>query len=400
MEQWRKNMYVLWLGQFLVMAGMTMIIPFLPLYIQELGVTDEKSVKVWAAFIYAANFLTAAVFSPIWGRLADRYGRKIMVLRSGYLMAVIIMLFGFATNVYQVLALRLLNGMISGFTPSGISIVASSAPKDKVGYALGFLQSGAVAGTIMGPLIGGLMVEWFGFRTIFNVTGLLLFAATTLVLFLVKESFKPDLTEDKGSMGADLRSVFQIRQVPSFFAVTFIIQFSLLSSMPLLPLFVQELQPGGSYIALLAGLVGAVTGLANMLFSPRLGRLGDRIGSEKVLLFCMLGASLVFIPHAFVTALWQLYLLRFMLGIAIGGLNPSVNALLRRSIPQAMVSRVYGFNTTFTCLGNLAGPLIGGLLATKYGIQGVFVMSSAFLLVCALWVNLKLAAERERGSER
>ncbi len=152
MEQWKVNLIVLWFGQFLVMAGMTMIVPFLSLYLQnDLGLQDEHQIGTWAGLIFAGNFVTSFLFQPLWGKLSDRYGRKVMLLRSGFGMAIVMTMMGFATAPWHLLVLRMVNGTISGFNPASISLVSSTAPKEKMGFVMGTLQSGAIAGTILGP---------------------------------------------------------------------------------------------------------------------------------------------------------------------------------------------------------------------------------------------------------
>ncbi len=146
--------------------------------------------RLWTSIIFGANLLTAFIFSPIWGKLADRYGRKLMLVRSGISMAIIITLMGFATNHIYLLLLRLLNGMMAGFIPAAIALTATNTPKEKTGYALGILHAGSVAGTICGPLLGGLLADSFGFSAVFSYTGLCIFAATMMVIFLVKENFE------------------------------------------------------------------------------------------------------------------------------------------------------------------------------------------------------------------
>ncbi|MEW9033842.1 MAG: MFS transporter, partial [Planifilum fimeticola] len=203
MELWRRNLYILMGSQFLVMGAMTMIIPFLPLYLQEMGVTDPEKNQMWAGLIFGINFLSAFVMAPVWGSLADKKGRKIMVLRSGFGMSVVMILTGLATSPLQLLLLRLLNGTISGFVPASISLVATNTPRERVGYALGMLQSGGVAGSIMGPFIGGALAELIGFRMIFYLTGTLLGIATLVVLFFVKEEKLPEKKSQSAGFFAD-----------------------------------------------------------------------------------------------------------------------------------------------------------------------------------------------------
>ncbi|NOU97985.1 MFS transporter [Paenibacillus sp. LMG 31456] len=400
MLNWRVNLFVLWVGAFLVMAGMTMIVPFLPLYLQELGMHDPHEIATWAGIIFAGNFVTSFIFQPIWGGLADRYGRKVMLLRSGFGMAIVMTLMGFATGAWQLFILRMLNGTISGFLPAAIALVSTNTPKDKTGFAMGTLQSGTMAGAILGPFLGGLMAEWIGYRYIFYITGALLFAASLLVMFMVKETFDSAAAakKPKQSTVEAFNVLRHITQLPSLYTVTFVIQFSLMSTMPLIPLFVQQLHGSGEYLAFYAGLVGSVTGFSNMIASPLLGKLSDRIGPEKILGVCLIGAAVTSIPQAFVHTVWQLLAARFFLGMFLGGLLPTVNSLIRKYTPNGMESRSYSFNTSFLSLGNMIGPIVGGAISGILTIQQLFLIASALLFANSFWVYYTLVLKNKSAS--
>ncbi|MFH5185517.1 MFS transporter [Paenibacillus sp. TAB 01] len=402
MARWQINLTVLWLGQFLVMGGMTMIIPFLPLYIQEMGVTDTHQVAMWSSVIFAGNFVTSFLFQPLWGSLADRYGRKVMLLRSGFGMALVMTLMGFASDPLHLLLLRVLNGIISGFMPAAVALMSTNTPREKIGFAMGTLQSGGVAGSILGPFIGGLLAEWIGFRSIFYITGALLFCASLLATFLVKEKFDAAAAQNKPKVSTldSFRELKKTKELPSLYAVTFVIQFSMLSSMALIPLFVQDLHGKGEMLAFFAGLVGSVTGFSNMIASPILGKLSDRIGPVKILAVCLLGAAVSFIPQALVTNIWQLLAARFMLGIFMGGMLPSVQMLIRTYTPNGMESRSYSFNTSALALGNMMGPVIGGTLSSWIGIRGLFLMAAVLLFANMLWVRKSLLHRSGRPEGR
>lgn len=389
MERWKINLVVLWIGTFMTMAGMSMIIPFISLYIKDLGVTDPDAISVWAGIIFAANFVTAFIFQPIWGKLSDRYGRKIMLLRSGFGMSIVIILMGLAGSVWHLLLLRLLNGTVSGFIPAANALIAASTPKERAGFALGTLQSGAVSGSVIGPFIGGLLADWFGFRIIFFITGSLLLAATILSLVVVKEHF--DATEAKTepniSVLRGFRQIISFPSILSMYIVTLVTQFALSGTMPLMPVFIEEMHGPITMLAFYAGLVSSITGISNVIFSPILGRLGDRIGSDKILRISLLCAGLSFIPQAFVQNVWQLLVIRFIQGMFIGGLLPSVNALIRRNIPDTMISRAFSFNQSFLSLGNLIGPTVSSLLSVWVGIRGLFILSGVLMLVNAVVVS-------------
>ncbi len=392
MPVWKRNLLILTFAQFLVMAAMSLIMPFLPLYLKEdLGVTGARELNLWAGIIFGANFLTAFLFAPIWGNLADKKGRKIMILRSGFGMALVTGLMGFAMSPAHLLMLRLLNGVISGFIPASIALMSTNTPKERVGFALGTLNSGGVAGSILGPFLGGMMAEMFGYRMIFTVTGTLLFLSTAMVLMLVKEQNRPDpKKKQEGNIWTDFRTIFSIRPLRVLMGTGFMIQFALMGTIPFLSIFVNELIGGGGYVALFSGLAMSITGFANMLFSPVLGRIGDHSGSHRVLFYSLAGATLFSVPHIFVVNEWQLLIVRFLLGMCLGGLLPSVNSLVRKHAPEGMESRAYGYSTSSMFLGNMLGPVVGGVLSGWAGIRSLFVFSAVMFFVNTIWVYVQL----------
>ncbi|MFC0473055.1 MFS transporter [Halalkalibacter kiskunsagensis] len=389
MVSWKRNLWILVVSQFLVISAMTMIIPFLPLYIQELGVTNPNTLSIWAGVIFGANFLTAFLFSPFWGRMADKYGRKMMILRSGFGMALIISLTGFAAGPVTLLLLRLLNGVVSGFIPASIGLISTNTPKERVGYALGLLQSGSVSGAICGPLIGGLLAQSFGFRMVFFITGMCILLATIVVLIFVKEQFTPVQSKEKTSTLQEFKMITSRKPVLSLYVVIFLIQFAVMGVNPLLSLFVEELTSPAT-VAFYAGVVISVMGFANMLTAPQLGKLSDKKGAQHVLIYSMLGVALFSIPQAFVTDIWQLIILRFIIGLCLGGLLPAVNTLIRMHAPSGMESRTYGFSNSAMYLGTMIGPILGGLIVSSIGIRGLFFACAVVLLVNVMIVKIKV----------
>lgn len=400
---WKVNLAVLWTGNFLVMAGMTMITPFLPLYLKTLGMTDSHEVAVWGSLIFSVNFLSSFIFQPIWGGLADRYGRKMMLLRSGFGMSVVMLLMGLAGSAWHLLILRFVNGTISGFVPAAIALLSANTPKNRIGFAMGTLQSGGVAGTILGPLLGGLLADTVGYRPIFYITGGLLFLASLLAMFLVKETFeRKEPKEEEGSGSTAVRGfaqLFRIRELPSLFAVCFAIQFAMLATMPIMPLYVEELHGSAANLAFMAGLVGSITGFSNMVASPVLGRLSDKFGAQRILLVSLIGASLTLIPQSMAGSVWQLFAWRFALGMFLGGLLPSVYALIRKHTPDGMESRSYSLNSSSLSLGNFLGPITGGVLSGYIGFRGIFIVSACLMLVNSVWVFVSLNRSGPKGAE-
>lgn len=393
MEQWKKNLIVLWFGQFLVMSGMTMIMPFLTLYLQtDLGLSDPHEIAIWAGFIFSSNFITAFLFQPLWGKLSDKYGRKLMLLRSGFGMAIVMCLMGFAAAPIHLLLLRLLNGVISGFNPASVALVSATTPKNKLGFAMGTLQSGGIAGTILGPLIGGILADAIGYRFIFYITGASIFVATMLVMFVVKERFDRKQASAKPQMSvlAGLKQIVVVPQIAALFMITLLIQFANMSPMSLIPLYIQELNPELTNLAFFAGLVSSATGLSNMLASPVLGKIGDVIGAEKILLICLFGSALSFVPQALASDVWHLLLARFCLGLFLGGLVPTVNTLLGKYSPRGMETRTYSFNSSTISLGNVIAPISGGFVSGWIGINGLFIISAVLMLLNGIWVWFSL----------
>ncbi|KMK77348.1 MFS transporter [Alkalihalobacillus pseudalcaliphilus] len=390
MKNWRRNLWILVACQFFVTSAMTMIIPFLPLYLKELGLENETSIGIWTGVIFGANFLTAFLFAPFWGRMADRYGRKSMILRSGFGMAIIIALTGFATGPISLLLLRLLNGMVSGFIPASIGLVSTNTPKQHVGYALGILQAGAVAGGILGPLLGGLMAEMFGYRMIFFITGFSILIAALVCLLFVKENFKaPAKSQVKTNTIEDFKKVTSKKPVLALFGVVLVIQLAVMGINPLLSIYVIELTPAQN-TAFYAGLTVAVLGFSNMMSSAFLGRVSDKVGAHNVLIWAMLGVAMLAIPQAFVTDIWQLIVLRFMQGICVGGLLPAANALIRLHSIEGMESRTYGFSNSAMYLGNMIGPVVGGWIVTASSMSTLFLISATLLLINVALVKGKV----------
>ena len=384
MELWKKNLLVCWFGCFATATGLSQIAPVLPLYIEHLGVHNIEEIEQWSGIAFGVTFIIMAIASPIWGQAADRYGRKPMLLRASLGMAIVIICMGFVQNVYQLVGLRLIQGVVSGFVSAAITLIATQAPTERAGWALGTLSTGAVGGMLLGPLIGGYLAETWGFRSVFFATGTLLMIAFMASLLFVQEDFKAPTKKV-----LSFREVWEIIPNPkimiTMFVTTFILQLALLSIEPIITVYIIQLHVI-NHVALISGMVFAASGFANMLAAPQLGKLSDRIGPHKVMLVALIAAGLLFIPQAFVTTPWQLMGLRFLLGIAAAGLLPSINTMIMRNTPRSITGRAFGYNQSAQFLGSFAGSLLGGQTAATFGIHYVFFVTGALLLFNALWV--------------
>jgi len=367
----------------------------------NLGLSDPYEISIWAGIIFAVNFVTSFLMQPFWGKMSDRYGRKPMLLRAGFGMAITMGLMGFVTAPWQLLLLRAVNGIISGFNPAAVALISSGTPKHRMGFAMGTYQSGSIAGTVLGPLIGGLLADAIGFRPIFYITGTLLFMASLIAWLFVKESFdrKQATAAPVVSVWQGLRELTHSRELPALLGVTLLLQLALMATLPLIPLFVQELHGSMNQLAFWAGLVASVSGLSTIIAAPLLGKLADRIGEGKVLLGSMAGSALLFLPQALVSSVWQLMVIRFALGIFIGGLVPSVNALLHKHAPIGKEGRVFSYNASMSALGSAGGPVLGGALSGLLGIRGLFLLTSGLLLANVVWVLRMLPRSHKRKSQ-
>jgi DHA1 family multidrug resistance protein-like MFS transporter len=386
---WKRNLIVCWFGMFVTSVGMSQIAPVLPLYIENLGIHDMALIEQFSGIAFGVTFIISAVFSPIWGKAADRYGRKPMLLRASLGMAVVIFSMGFAQNVYQLIGLRLLQGVITGYSTACTTLIATQTDMKHAGWALGTLSTSSIAGSLLGPMIGGYIGENLGLQNVFFITGaLLLIAFITTVLF-VKESFT---RQDQKVLSA--KGIWNT--IPSksltitMFVTSFVLTLALYSVEPIITVYVTQLSSNASHVVLLAGVAFSASGLANIIAAPRLGKLSDKIGAQKVMLVALVVAGITFIPQAFVKDLWQFMVLRFLLGVAMAGLNPSVNTLVKRITPESLTGRIFGFNISAQYLGIFGGSILGGQVAAYWGIRYVFFVTSTFLLINAVWVYFKV----------
>ena len=386
METWKRNLYVVWVAELVAIAGFSVVFPFLPYYVQELGITELHQVELWSGVLFAAQAVTMAIFAPIWGSVADRYGRKLMVQRAMFGGAVVLAAMGFVQNVQQLALLRLIQGMLTGTVPAATTLVASSTPRDRSGYALGLLQTAVWTGASVGPLLGGLVADTWGYRAAFWVTGVLLFLAGLTVWRFVDEDFTPPVRE-KGNpedgFWHGLKLVVKSSKLRSLFTIRILVRLGVRTLGPILPLFVQSLIPTSSRVASITGLVSGVGAATSAVGAVTLGRASDRLGYRQVLLVCALLASLLYIPQFFVTNPWQLVVLQGALGLVMSGVLASTSALLATLAPEGRQGAVYGMDTSVVSTANAIGPMLGASIAAAFGLRAPFVLAAVTLAMAA-----------------
>ena len=384
----KRNFIIIWISNLLVAGTMTMIMPFLSLYIETLGHFSEGYVQKWSGLIFGATFISAFIMSPIWGRIADKYGYKPILIINAIGLAISILLMGYVENVWQFFFLRLAMGVVTGFIPTSLAFISTQTEKKEAGKTLGTLQMGSVSGSLFGPIVGGLLADAFGFQYTFFITSASVLLAGIIIFFGVKEVRTATSKKARQiySRRQVLRGIFKHRLLFNVMLITSLIQIGNFSIQPLLSLYVADLTHDVTQVTFLAGLTFSAAGLGNILFARFWGRLGDHIGYEKVL-FILLGLAVIFmIPQAWVTALWQLILLRLVYGTVLGGLIPITTALIRREAPVTVQGEVMGYNTSFRFFGNIIGPLIGGFVSGIFSISAVFYVTAALFFIA--WIIL------------
>jgi DHA1 family multidrug resistance protein-like MFS transporter len=371
-------------AQFLSMVGFAFTLPFLPFYIRELGIADERLVPVWAGVMMASGSLVMAFFSPLWGWLADRYGRKIMVERAMFGGALITFAMGLVTDVWQLLFLRLLSGAATGTISASIALVSTIVPNSRLGYALGMMQVSVFLGMTLGPWIGGLLADAIGYRHTFMTGGLILLLGGLLVLIWTRENFVRPSAEALRK-GGRLLSLLAYGGFPAMLSLFFFFHFSVQFVAPILPLFIEtmhETRWGG--VATTTGLLFAVSGGAAAVAAGGIGTLSDRVGYKPILLIHIGLTAVSLLLHGLAQGIGQLLLLRVFYGLAAGGILPTMNALVGRLVPPRHYGKAYGLTSSMTCLGMAAGPFCGGLMAAWWGYRWPFVLVAVLMIAVAL----------------
>ncbi|HEY4165052.1 MAG TPA: MFS transporter [Dongiaceae bacterium] len=382
-EHWRRNLVVCVLGSFSTLLAMTLMLPFLPIYVEQLGVQGHAAIVWWSGVAYSATFLTAGLVAPLWGHLGDRYGRKSMLIRASFGMAIVMSLIGLSQNVWQLVGLRLLVGLAGGYSSGATILVAVQTPKTRSAWALGVLSSGIMAGNLIGPLVGGSLPPLIGIRNTFFGSGVLIFAAFLATVFLVKEERKPQTAKARPKGGWSQLPNKSV--IVAMLATGLLLLFANMSIEPIITVYVRGLVDDPKKVTFVAGLVMSAAALGSIVSASRLGKLADRIGHSTVIILALVVAGLLLIPQAFVTASWQLIALRFLMGLALGGLLPCIAAVVRHNVPDHFVGAVLGYSLSAQFAGQVTGPLMGGFIGGHIGMRAVFLGTCILLLLGALY---------------
>ncbi|WP_176760991.1 multidrug efflux MFS transporter [Streptococcus gallolyticus] len=380
---WKQNLRVAWLGNFFTGASFSLVMPFMALYVEQLGAPKNK-VEWYAGLAVSLSALTSALIAPVWGRLADRYGRKPMMVRASLVMTFTMGGLAFVPNVFWLLVLRILNGLFSGYVPNSTALIASQAPKNRSGYALGTLATGVIGGSLVGPLLGGVLAEILGIRQVFLLVGFILLICNLMTVFLVKEDFQP-VTKAEALSTRELFSSIKDKQILiGLFVTSMIIQVSAQSIAPILTLYIRHLGQTEN-LMFVSGLIVSALGFSSMLSSSTLGKIGDRIGNHRLLLIALFYSFSMYVLCALAQNSLQLGVVRFLYGFGTGALMPSINSLLTKITPREGISRIFSYNQMFMNIGQVIGPFIGSAIATGLGYRSVFYVTSLIVFVNFVW---------------
>lgn len=400
MVEWHKNLAVMWVVQFAAMGAITGVTAFLPLYVPLLGVATPQQAELWGGVLMGTTPGFAALFGPYWGRLADKHGRKMMVERVMLAFALFMVLMAFAHSVYELLGLRIIQGIFGGFTAAALALVTSITPPEEIGFSMGIFQTAMIAGGAFGPMLGGFIADRLGFRAAFISFGLMCAIAFILVFVMINEHFTPVQRKQAPSLLKEAHSLFAIPGLWTILIVQFLVQFGIQVVAPILPLYIQNISPGETNVATITGTIIAVAGLTSAVASAAMGYVSKNLTFRQILFYSSVGSAVLFVVQAFCTSYWTLGAWRGLSGFFLGAMLPSVNAMLTLLIPAEKRGLAFGFTTTAYQAGLVLGPIAGGVMGLYWGDAAVFLATGAAYAVNAVWVLNRVrepAAQPERG---
>jgi len=383
-------LYIMFFAQMISMIGFSSVFPFLPLYVKSLGTVTSMSVELCVGLVFSGQAFSMMIASPIWGSLADRWGRKVMVERAMFGGAIIISIMAFVRSAEELVVLRMIQGLITGVMGASNALVAGAVPRGKTGYAMGLMQVGMGIGLGLGPVIGGLVADAYGYQAAFFITAALLAIAGVVVMFGVSEQFVSRESADKKRLNFfdAWQRVLTSHGVRLVYLLRFINQMGRIIFIPILPVFIMSLIDNPGRVNSFTGIVLGASSAATALFSIFLGRVGDRMGHRSIVIICLLCSFIVFFLQSLVSAGWQLLVLQMCYGISLGGTVTGISALLAGFTQQGDEGSVYGLDNSILSGARMIGPLLGVGVAAWLGIRMVFGTAALlYLIACVLAVR-------------
>ena len=372
MVEWKKNFAIMWATQFIGMSAITGMISFLPLYVTVLGINDPSEVAMWSGILMGAASFCAALSNPYWGAMADRKGRKPMVEKVLFMYGLIIIAMAYVSNVYQLLTLRILQGLCGGFIASATALVLSMTPPEEISFTVGMFQTSIIVGGTTGPMLGGFIADYFGYRQPFVVFGCLCLLALVIVRFAVTEKFAPVVKSKATPLKQTFHYIWSLGDLRLMLLVQFLAQFAMQGIGPVLPLYIRGIVPDISNLASVSGIVIAIGGVASAIASASMGMVSKRFSHKQILIASSLLGAFSFLGQLAAGDIVTFSVLRAINGLSIGAMIPSSNTIITVLIPESKRGAAYGITSGAGLMGNVLGPVCAGMLSLLFGITAIF----------------------------
>ena len=391
METWKRTVYISLVCVFCIAFGVSQLAPILPLYFHDLGVQTPEAMSLWSGLATGATYIIVCIAAPFWGRIADKRGRKITLIRSSFGMALCNILIAFQTTPEGVVLIRLIQGLVSGFYSASITLIASESPIERTGWALGLLASANLAGSLIGPLLGGYIADTVGIRNDFIIVGIIMSLAGLLAAVFIHEDYKPKANVEKLSISKLKEQIPEFNSVIALCVASFIYAICIMSLQPVISVYIKGIVPSDTEnLAFIAGAVFSAMGFAQLMSSSPLGKLVDKIGPRKVLVVSLIYVGILNIPQAYVSDVYQLAIIRFLQGFGLGGMLPALNTYLSSKTPREFTGQVFSYNQSCLFFGYFLGSVGGASLMAWLGFTTLFWVSGGLFIISALWIGFKL----------
>ena len=391
METWKRTVYISLVCVFCTAFGVSQLAPILPLYFHDLGVQTPEAMSLWSGLATGATYIIVCLAAPFWGRVADKKGRKITLIRSSFGMALCNTLIAFQTTPEGVVLIRLIQGLVSGFYSASITLIASETPIERTGWALGLLASANLAGSLIGPLLGGYIADTVGIRNDFIIVGALMGLAGVLATIFIHENYVPQPNPEKLSIRKLKEQIPEFNSIVALCVASFIYAICIMSLQPVISVYIKGIVPSDTEnLAFIAGAVFSAMGIAQLMSSSPLGKLVDKIGPRKVLVVSLIYVGILNIPQAYVSDVYQLAIIRFLQGFGLGGMLPALNTYLSSKTPREFTGQVFSYNQSCLFFGYFLGSVGGASLMAWLGFTTLFWVSGGLFIISALWIGFKL----------
>ena len=391
METWKRTVYISLVCVFCTAFGVSQLAPILPLYFHDLGVQTPEAMSLWSGLATGATYIIVCLAAPFWGRVADKKGRKITLIRSSFGMALCNVLIAFQTTPEGVVLIRLVQGLVSGFYSASITLIASESPIERTGWALGLLASANLAGSLIGPLLGGYIADTVGIRNDLIIAGALMGLAGVLATIFIHENYVPQPNPEKLSIRKLKEQIPEFNSIVALCVASFIYAICIMSLQPVISVYIKGIVPSDTEnLAFIAGAVFSAMGIAQLMSSSPLGKLVDKIGPRKVLVVSLIYVGILNIPQAYVSDVYQLAIIRFLQGFGLGGMLPALNTYLSSKTPREFTGQVFSYNQSCLFFGYFLGSVGGASLMAWLGFTTLFWVSGGLFFISALWIGLKL----------